>query len=167
MHLLPDSEQQPLKQSGSPATTSKNTALHEPRRLRWHSIPWKLEILSWIGSLCFFVATIIVLRVLDGRPIPELSFGITPNAIIGLLATFAEFLLIVPVNSAIGQIKWLQALRRRPMDDFRAIDEASRGPMGSVMLLARRKGGYVLSILLLIKLALWNLCSRLPMLTLW
>jgi hypothetical protein len=104
-------------------------------------MPWTLEILSWICSACCFIAIVIVLRALDGRPLPDLRIGIAPNAIIGLLATFAEILLIVPVSSAIGQVKWLQALRKRPMDDFRTIDEAGRGPWGSFLLLARRKGG--------------------------
>jgi len=104
---------------------------------------WKYEILSWIGSLCFFISVIAVLAVLNGRPLPQMMFGITPNALIGLLATFAELLLIVPVHAALGQTKWLRSLRKKPMDDFRKIDEASRGPWGSVLLLARRTGGYV------------------------
>ncbi|KAF2815304.1 uncharacterized protein BDZ99DRAFT_378589 [Mytilinidion resinicola] len=141
--LLPNSAQQSSEKSGPPTTLSDVKAPCKSLQLRWDSMPWKLEILSWIGSLCFFIASIIVLRVLDDRPLPDVQFNITPNAIIGLLATFAEVLLIVPVNSAIGQLKWLQALRKRPMDDFRTIDEASRGPWGSVLLLARRKGGLI------------------------
>lgn len=106
---------------------------------------WKFEILSWLGSLCFFIAIIIVLWRLDGHPIPKLPSGVlvTPNAVIGLLATFVEILLIVPVHSAIGQVKWLRALKTTPMADFQAFDEASRGPWGSALLVVRRKGGYV------------------------
>jgi hypothetical protein len=141
----PNSEQQTSHQFRSPLKSSNITTPLERCRLPWHSVPWKLEIRCWIGSLCCFIAAIIVLMVMNGKPVTDSNgrgkFGITPNAIIGLLATFAEFLLIVPVNSAIGQIKWLQALRKSPMDDFRAFDEASRGAMGSIKLLARRKGG--------------------------
>lgn len=93
------------------------------------------------GSLLFFIAIIVVLRVLDGRPLPNTKIGITPNAIVGLLATFLELSLVVPMNSAVGQIKWLRALRARPMHEFSTIDEASRGPWGSLFLLARRSGG--------------------------
>lgn len=92
-------------------------------------------------GLLFFIAIIVVLRVLDGRPLPNTKIGITPNAIVGLLATFLELSLVVPVNSAVGQIKWLRALQARPMQEFRTIDEASRGPWGSLLLLARRSGG--------------------------
>ncbi|KAK2763923.1 hypothetical protein FQN54_009542 [Arachnomyces sp. PD_36] len=142
---VPDSDQRSSKQFGSHPNPTDGAASYKRPQSRWSSLPWRLEILSWLGSLCFFIAIVIVLRVLDGRPLPDLRFGISPNAIIGLLATFAEFLLIVPVHSAIGQIKWLQALQTRPMDNFRTIDEASRGPWGSILLLARRNGGLTAS----------------------
>jgi hypothetical protein len=58
--------------------------------------------------------------------------------------TFGEFFLMMPVASAIGQLKWLQALRVKPVYEFRAMDAASRGPWGSFVLIIRRKGGYVL-----------------------
>lgn len=41
-------------------------------------------------------------------------------------------------------MKWLRALQVRPVDDFRAMDEASRRAWGSVLLLVRGRGGYVL-----------------------
>lgn len=111
----------------------------------WSAIPWKLEILSWIGSLCFFIAIIVLLKVLNNRPLPDLQYGITPNAILGLLATLGQALLISPVSSALGQMKWLQALEKRPMDNFETLDKASRGPLGSTLLIAGRKSGYVIS----------------------
>lgn len=89
------------------------------------------------------------MRIVDDRPSPNLQFGITPNSIVSLLATFAEALMIVPVNAAIGQTKWLEAFQEKPIDHFRTIDEASRGPIGSIFLLAGRKGGYVCRAVLL------------------
>lgn len=83
-----------------------------------------------------------MLQVLNGRLLPNLRFGITTNAILGLLATFAQALFIMPVSSAIGQTKWLQALWKHPMDDLRMVDEASRKrTMGQAIV--HRKGGYV------------------------
>ena len=149
--LLPEYDQQPSKPSFStiledtqPTPSDEAVSQRRRRSPRWIWLSWKWELISWFGGLSFFVTIIAVLGVLNGRPMPNLLFGITPNALIGLLATLAEFLLIVPVHSAVGQIKWLQALQKRPMDEFRIIDEASRGPWGSVLLLSRRKGGYVL-----------------------
>jgi hypothetical protein len=142
----PAEHQQPLlntsQQSVSPPTDSKKSpSASKDAESQWSFMSWKYQMLSWLGSLAFLIATVIVLRVFDGKPLPDLRIGITPNAIVGLLATFTELLLVVPVNSAFGQLKWLRSLRARPMDDFRAIDDASRGPWGSLMLLARRTGG--------------------------
>jgi hypothetical protein len=135
--LLPVSE----RRSSAPFNSPSNPSYTATQRTHttWSSLPWKIEILSWIGSLCFFIAIIVVLQVLNGRPLPDLRFGITSNAIIGLLVTFAQ--LIMPVSSAIGLTKWLQALRKHPMDDLRIVDEASRGPWGSFLLIVHRKEG--------------------------
>jgi hypothetical protein len=132
----------PSQHSVLPPTDSEHRASPSKNsQSRWFILSWKYQLLSWLGSLACFIATVVVLRVFDGKPLPNLRIGITPNAIVGLLATFTELLLVVPVNSAFGQLKWLRSLRARPMDDFRAIDDASRGPWGSVLLLAHRTGG--------------------------
>jgi Protein of unknown function (DUF3176) len=129
-------------------TTNKSESNQEieqssTKRLQsvWHSWTWKVEILGWLGSLGCFIAIFVFLRVLDHRPLPSLRYGITPNAIIGLLASFVQILLLVPVTSSIGQLKWLRALRRRPIYTFQALDRASRGPWGSFLLLIRGSGG--------------------------
>lgn len=137
-HKTPSEHQQTLLSS---AERQSSESVNSTSML----LQWKVEILSWIGSLCFFTAIVIVLWRLDGQPIPKLPSGImiTPNAIIGLLATFSEILLIVPVHSAIGQIKWLRTTETTPMADFRTFDEASRGPWGSALLIIKGKGGCV------------------------
>jgi hypothetical protein len=134
-----------------PELAKRNIITPVPRAVshsRWHSLHWKFEVLSWLGSLCFIIATIILLKILNVQPLPHLQFGLTPNAIIGLLSTFSEALLMASVSTAIGQIKWLRALKKRPMDDFRVIYEATRRPWGSIRLLVRGKGGYVLPVIL-------------------
>lgn len=148
--LLPKSEDlnsESHRVAANPTVGHETTPYKPPSG--WSAIPWKLEILCWIGSLCFFIAIIVVLRVLNGRPLPDLQFGIQPSAILGLLATFGQALLIAPVSSALGQIKWLQALEERPMNNFETLDKASRGSFGSTLLIAGRKSGYVISLKLL------------------
>ncbi|KAE9370137.1 hypothetical protein N431DRAFT_509147 [Stipitochalara longipes BDJ] len=135
--LLPTSQER-----DSPMDSSMMVQQHRGLSSRWRSLPWKLEILSWVISLCFFTAIVVALVVFNGHALPDLPLGINPNAIIQVLATFGEVFLIVPVTSALGQMKWLRALQVGPVDDFRAMDEASRGAWGSVLLLVRGKGGY-------------------------
>jgi hypothetical protein len=107
----------------------------------WRSMPWNVELLCWLSSLGLFILTSGVLKFLDHRPLPKLQVGITPNAMIGLLASFGQSFLMVPVSSSIGQLKWLRVLQKRPMTTFQALDRASRGPSGSFLLLVRGNGG--------------------------
>lgn len=102
---------------------------------------WKAELGCWFASLCFFAAIIGVLKVFDGQSLPDLPFGITLGAIVGLLATFAEGFFMIPIASTLGQSKWLRARQRRTLDQFRMMDEASRGSWGSFLMLLRGKGG--------------------------
>ena len=110
---------------------------------RWRDLSWKLEVACWTASCLLFMGIVAVLNRFQGRPLPDLPFSITVNAIVGLLATLGELLFMIPVASALGQSKWLRALRKRPMEEFWLIDEASRGTWGSLKLLLRGKGGYV------------------------
>lgn len=110
-------------------------------RSRWHSIAWKVEVSSWIASASCFIALVIALRVFDGHPLPQLKFGITPSAIVQILSTLGEFFLEISYGSGVGQLKWLNALQKKPLADFHTIDEASRGAWGSVVLIASRRGG--------------------------
>ncbi|KAI0191629.1 hypothetical protein F4808DRAFT_476059 [Astrocystis sublimbata] len=134
------SESENVKQTG----THEHSAVVRPKK---HSLSfllaWKGDILSWFGSFVFFGAIIGILLYADGKYVWQLQFPITPNAIIGLLSTFAQVLLLKPVNSAIGQVKWLLLLQERPIDDLRAVDAASRGAYGGVQLLISRKGGWI------------------------
>lgn len=91
--------------------------------------------------MCFFAAIVVALVVFNGNTVPDLPLEITPNAIIQVLATFGQAFLMVPVTSALGQMKWNRALRVKPVEDFRAMDEASRGVWGSVLLLVHKRGG--------------------------
>ena len=67
----------------------------------------------------------------------------TPNALVSVFATIGTFLLAIPVGAALGQLKWTWFRRAHHLVDFGAIDEASKGPMGSLLLLLQRRGGYV------------------------
>lgn len=110
------------------------------------ALPWKLEVLSWISSFLCFMAIVIILGVFRGRSLPELPLNISLNSIVALLGTFSEILFMYPVASAIGQLKWLRARRQRPMNDFRLMDDASRGSLGSVLLLIQGRGGVFVSV---------------------
>ncbi|KAM0451948.1 hypothetical protein ACHAPV_009763 [Trichoderma viride] len=133
----------------APQPEKTPTARITPRqraRSKLHSIAWKVEFLAWIASACCFIALIITLKVFDGHPLPDLKFGISPGAIIQLLSAIGEFFLEISFGSGLGQLKWLNALQKTPLADFHTIDEASRGAWGSVVLIAKRRGGLLASL---------------------
>ncbi|KAL7897414.1 hypothetical protein HDV63DRAFT_368154 [Trichoderma sp. SZMC 28014] len=135
--------------SAAPQTEKPPTVRVSPRqrvRSKLHSIAWKVEFLAWIASACCFIAIVTVLRVFDGNPLPDLKFGISPGAIIQLLSAIGEFFLEISFGSGLGQLKWLNALQKTPLADFHTIDEASRGAWGSVVLIAKRRGGLLASL---------------------
>jgi hypothetical protein len=113
-----------------------------PLAQRWHNISWKPEVGAWIASFCFFVCIVVVLSIVEGKPVPKLPLGLSVNAVISFLGTLMEFFLMVTVSSCLGQTKWFRSSRGRiPMNHFHLIDQASRGPWGSFKLLVRRAGG--------------------------
>ena len=114
-----------------------------PKLPWWQKLPWTIEVLAWIGALIFFIGIIIALKSFDGKPLPELKFGVSPGAIISLLATFFEGLLMTSVSSSIGQLKWTRVLTPRSLLEFHYVDEVSRGSWGSLTALVRMKGGCV------------------------
>ena len=115
---------------------------HAVRSWWKRQIWWPWEILCWLISLAFLSAIIAVLATFSNKEIPQWRYGITPNALISVFATINAFLLTVPVATAMGQLKWIWFRNARRLKDFEVIDEASKGPTGSFMLLMQRRGRY-------------------------
>lgn len=62
------------------------------------------------------------------------------SAFISIFSGFAKSALLLPTAEALGQLKWTWFTKKRTMIDFEVMDSASRGPIGSLMLLMRSKG---------------------------
>jgi hypothetical protein len=96
---------------------------------------WTWEIISIILSILCMGAIVGILLVFHSRPAPTLPSGITLNALISLLATISKAAMLVSVASCISLLKWQWFSRPRKLIYFNILDEASRGPWGSVDLL--------------------------------
>ncbi|KAI0536019.1 hypothetical protein GGR58DRAFT_528840 [Xylaria digitata] len=99
---------------------------------------WLWEILSIILSGVCFALTLVLLKIYDQRPPPQFIYGITLNALISILTTFSKSALLVVVAGAISQLKWrwFQNTNGKSLLDTQLFDDASRGPWGSVVILA-------------------------------
>jgi hypothetical protein len=102
---------------------------------------WLLEIISWCLSAACMTAIIVVLFVLNHKPVPTWHMGLTVPALIAILSRVASAALVLPASEALGQLKWSWFQKdSKKMWDFEIFDNASRGPWGSFMLLLRTKG---------------------------
>ncbi|PYI08396.1 hypothetical protein BO78DRAFT_310695 [Aspergillus sclerotiicarbonarius CBS 121057] len=85
-------------------------------------------------------AIIIILAKYDGHPQPNWSH-ISLNSVISWLSTLAKACVLYAVCQSLGQLKWIWfSQRSRPLSDLGCFDSASRGVLGSALLVWLLKG---------------------------
>lgn len=96
---------------------------------------WFLQTLAVCGSMLLVGVLAALLIYFDNKLVFDWN-GITLNAIVALVATILKALVAFTVSECIGQAKWIWlSWQQRPVRDLALIDEASRGPLGSVKIL--------------------------------
>jgi hypothetical protein len=119
----------------------KDKAEKKKHKLNPHGT-WTFEILALVVALGAIGAIIGVVFRYNGRALPDWPHDITLNALIALLATFANATISVCLASGISQAKWIRFKQSAaPLSDMEVFDEASRGSWGSLKLLATARGG--------------------------
>ncbi|KAL1967365.1 hypothetical protein VTN77DRAFT_3149 [Rasamsonia byssochlamydoides] len=102
---------------------------------------WLFEVLSCLISIVALIGIVILLQRYDQQPAPQWPLGITLNTVLAFLTTVSKAAFAYPVLVALSQMKWnWYATQKRPLSDFEAFDEASRGSLGSIKLLIATKG---------------------------
>jgi hypothetical protein len=107
---------------------------------------WLFEILSWVISALCMCAIALLLGLYDNHSLPsKWPSGISLNAAISVLSGIAKYTLAVPVEEALGQLKWIwfRNEESRKLIDLERFDDASRGPWGSFALIVHMRGRYV------------------------
>lgn len=90
--------------------------------------------ISLVPEYPLFTATDILLKYYSNRAPPQLFHETTLNAIISILATFAMMLIMVPVGTCLGKLKWIRAKQAGFLYDFEVMDEASKSIWESIKL---------------------------------
>ncbi|KAI1734368.1 hypothetical protein F4680DRAFT_344083 [Xylaria scruposa] len=104
------------------------------------NLPWLWEFSLWSISSAAFGSQLAVLYAYSASPLPDLPWGITLNALISTLSAFSTSTLIAVASSIVGQQKWLHLSRAEiSLSELALYDEASRGPLGSLVLLAKAR----------------------------
>lgn len=109
---------------------------------RFFSDTWALELLlllvSWMALL---IAVGLLLRA-DQKPVST-ALGTSLNAMISALGIIFKSAVVFVVSSCLGQWTYISFAqprrRRRQLFDFVTYDSASRGPLGSLLLLWRTR----------------------------
>ncbi|KAJ5096671.1 hypothetical protein N7456_007392 [Penicillium angulare] len=132
---------------------SSETPLANPTRKQhdwswWRSIimdSWALEIVSMLFSIACFIAIVSVLIVFNGKKRPNISYNLSLNTIVSILATASKSSLVFAIGEAISQLKWDWFQDCKELISMQMFDDASRGPLGSIMLLGHHRGRSVVS----------------------
>lgn len=108
-------------------------------QLRPEADTWRLECVAIGASIMSLTTIVILLARYDGTPILEWH-GITLNATVSSLSTVVRGMLLLSVGSCLSQFKWIWFNKRlQPLPDFEKINEAARGPLGSLRLLVHTR----------------------------
>jgi hypothetical protein len=126
------------------------TAVHDKRPPMYNRLimdTWICEMIAMIFSIGCTVAIAFTVGNYNGGPIPSLPSGVTLNALISILSTAARAALVFVLSSTIGQLKWCWLVRRDTrLQDLQVMDEASRGPLSAIKVLAKWIGGPLASL---------------------
>ncbi|KAM3420598.1 hypothetical protein BST61_g3860 [Cercospora zeina] len=134
--------------SKSSVYSMKNEFSKCKERERPRCSSWIWEVLSFAVSFLCMGAIIILLAKFNNKPLPNMGF-LTLNGIVSTLAGISKAALILPISEAISQLKWQWFWNfdhPRPISDFQIYDSASRGPWGSLCLLARPRLAHLSSL---------------------
>ncbi|KAK7926630.1 hypothetical protein PG985_003628 [Apiospora marii] len=107
---------------------------------------WAPEIAALLCSAAALTALIILLTQEDRKPLDDWKAPFSLNTVASILSVVFRTPLAFAVGSCLGQGKWSWFSKRSgPVAVFAAIDEASRGPLGSLGLLWRLKARHWVS----------------------
>ncbi|KAK7750481.1 hypothetical protein SLS62_007560 [Diatrype stigma] len=98
---------------------------------------WTTEFGAVALCLAAVITTIVLLIYADGLPLVRYNFILSFNAVVSILGAVARVTLGFALGSCLGQAKW-NFFRRGPgsLAAFGKFEDASRGPWGSLWLLA-------------------------------
>ncbi len=100
-------------------------------------IEWTRELVGILGSILSLLAVIAIGLKMNGRPLSEWPIPIPISTVISGLAVVSRATTMIPVASCISQMKWLHFKTPHKVSDMEVYDTASRGGLGSLMLLLR------------------------------
>lgn len=131
---------------------SKRRSWQLPQLPRWLTVirnranEWSVwEIIGLAGSALLLLAIVIILNQHDNKRLQTWK-NVSLNTVISWLSTVSRLLVLIPLSTSIGQLKWIWiASKKRQLADLAVFESASRGMLGSLSLLWMSKARCLLS----------------------
>jgi hypothetical protein len=108
------------------------------RKLAWIG-SWTWEIAGAGLSVICLVLLVVFLKYADGAEYDTWQYRLSPNTIASAIVTVAKASLLLIVSSSLSQLKWNPPNEKTLLYHFQVLDQASRGPWGSLEVLWRWK----------------------------
>ncbi|KAJ5531302.1 hypothetical protein N7527_004695 [Penicillium freii] len=127
------------------ASKIDGTAVHTPPqtdtetkrpRFDW-SGSWAWEIGSATLAVVGLVLLVAFLVTINDTPYATWQYTVSPNTVVSIIVTITKAAVMVSVSSCLGQLKWNLFQNPAPLYHMQVIDQASRGPWGSLEVLLR------------------------------
>ncbi|KAL2682882.1 hypothetical protein Neosp_007340 [[Neocosmospora] mangrovei] len=101
---------------------------------------WNLELFALASSAVSLTALIILLARQNGQQLSTWTLPLSLNTVVSFLSVVIKTPLAFVVGTSLGQGKWAWFSKRQgPLSAFVAIEEAGRGPLGSLTLIWKMK----------------------------
>ncbi|OAL43622.1 hypothetical protein IQ07DRAFT_592957 [Pyrenochaeta sp. DS3sAY3a] len=123
-----------LRNNDNATDTKANTS----RRHILDDYGWTWEIAAVVASFGSLAAVVAILSTMESQASSRWTFFISLNATVAVFITAAKSLALLAIGACISQAKWIHFRRsRRRLEELELFESASRGPLGSVVLLSR------------------------------
>ncbi|KAL2839515.1 hypothetical protein BJY01DRAFT_250469 [Aspergillus pseudoustus] len=141
----PGVEYESVSSLGSPPSSELEKPLERPGWFARLVDTWLYEFLAILFSIACMGGVAVILIIYDGEPQPSFAYGVTLNALISLLGTVSKSSLIFVIGECMGQLKWVwfytaEKSRHQRLEHMQYFDSASRGPLGSLLIILRHRG---------------------------
>jgi hypothetical protein len=163
MHLPFFTKQISKSAKRSPSASTSQTPLVETERQQYHENEatarlrikfWNWILDSWILnyaalslSFALLASVLFILGYYNGRPLSDWQHPLSLNTVLSIFATVMKGSTMLATTTALSQSKWTwYHTSKRPLQDFRVFDNASRGPLGAAQLLVRLRMWHLASL---------------------
>ncbi|KAF6808986.1 hypothetical protein CMUS01_13776 [Colletotrichum musicola] len=100
---------------------------------------WWWEICGCLLCILSSLLLIVFLTQVDQMARQDWAYMLQPNTVISIITTVGKAAMMVPIAACISQLKWAEFRRPARLSLLQNMDDASRGPWGSLVLLTRAR----------------------------